>query len=150
MAEYLINMAKVLNITEAVTIALHSMIIISKDKGSQLNVNSISDKISSSKFHVAKVLQKLVKEGYLGSNRGPSGGFYLKVKPEDLSMLEIYECIEGKIIVAECPIDHQVCPFGKCVFDKLTHDMTRNFVDFLKSRTLADYSDSLIKPRKIR
>ncbi|PLX09961.1 MAG: Rrf2 family transcriptional regulator [Marinilabiliales bacterium] len=143
-------MGKVLNITEAVTIALHSMIIIANDKSGQVNVNDISKAITSSKFHVAKVLQKLVKEGFLGSHRGPSGGFFLKVKPTDISMLEIYESIEGKITIAECPIDHEVCPFNNCVFDQLTIDMTQNFVDFLKSRTLEDYSNSQIKHRIIK
>jgi len=132
-------MAKVLNITEAVTIALHSMIIIANKAGEQINVNVISDAISSSKFHVAKILQKLVKEGYLGSSRGPSGGFYLRINPKDLTLLEIYESIEGKISVQKCPIDHDVCPFETCVFDDLTLKMTRDFVDFLKSRTLEDY-----------
>jgi len=132
-------MAKVLNITEAVTIALHSMIIIANRTGEQLNVNVISKAIDSSKFHVAKILQKLVKDGYLGSHRGPTGGFYLKAKPEELTLLEIYEAIEGKITIARCPIDHDNCPFGKCVFDDLTVQMTKQFVDFLKNRTLADY-----------
>lgn len=132
-------MAKVLNITEAVTIALHSMIIIANRTGEQLNVNVISKAIDSSKFHVAKILQKLVKDGYLGSHRGPTGGFYLKAKPEELTLLEIYEAIEGKITIAACPIDHEHCPFGTCVFDDLTVQMTKQFVDFLRNRTLADY-----------
>ena len=139
MAEYLNDMAKVLNITEAVTIALHSMIIISNKKGEQVNVNAISEAINSSKFHVAKILQKLVKEGYLGSHRGPAGGFYLKINEEDLTLLEIYEAIEGKIAVSDCPIDHDTCPFGVCVFDDVTMKMTNDFVDFMKSRTLAHY-----------
>ncbi len=132
-------MARVLNITEAVTIALHSMIIISNRTGEQINVNAISKAIDSSKFHVAKVLQKLVKDGYLGSHRGPSGGFYLKAEPDELTLLEIYEAIEGKIVVTECPIDHENCPFGTCVFDDITVQMSNQFVNFLKSRTLADY-----------
>ncbi len=140
MIEYLNKiMAKVLNITEAVTIALHSMIIIANKPDEQMNVKVISTLIDSSKFHVAKILQKLVKDGYLGSHRGPSGGFYLKANPNELTLLEIYEAIEGKIIIAECPIDHDHCPFGTCVFDDLTVQMTKQFVDFLKSRTLADY-----------
>ena len=132
-------MAKVLNITEAVTIGLHSMIIIANKPGVQLNVNVISKLIDSSKFHVAKILQKLVKDGFLGSHRGPAGGFYLKVNAEEVTLLEIYEAIEGKIVIAECPIDHEHCPFGTCVFDDLTVQITKQFVDFLKSRTLADY-----------
>jgi len=134
-------MAKVLNITEAVTIGLHSMIIIANKPNTQLNVNVISKRIDSSKFHVAKILQKLVKDGFLGSHRGPAGGFYLKIKAEEVTLLEIYEAIEGKIVIAECPIDHEHCPFGTCVFDDLTVQMTKQFVDFLKSRTLADYQN---------
>ena len=104
MIEYLNKiMAKVLNITEAVTIALHGMIIIANRPDEQMNVKVISQLIDSSKFHVAKILQKLVKDGYLGSHRGPSGGFYLKANPNELTLLEIYEAIEGKIVITEWP-----------------------------------------------
>jgi Rrf2 family protein len=132
-------MAKVLNITEAVTIALHSMIIIANRPEKQVNVNVISNAINSSKFHVAKIMQKLVKEGFLGSHRGPSGGFYLRVKPDKLTLLQIYETIEGKIATTRCPIDHDTCPFSECVFEDLTVKMTNDFISFLESRTLADY-----------
>ncbi len=132
-------MAKIVNITEAVTIALHSAVLITKNEGKQVNVNFIANATGSSKFHIAKVLQKLVKDGFLGSNRGPSGGFYLLDKPENITLLEIYESIEGKIIVSRCPLNKDTCPFGKCVFDDLTVDMTKKFRTYLESRTLADY-----------
>ena len=132
-------MAKIINISEAVTIALHSAVIITKEKGKQVNVNHIADATGSSKFHIAKVLQKLVKDGFLGSTRGPSGGFYLAEKPEDITLLQIYESIEGRIVVSKCPLNKPSCPFGQCVFDDLTMEMTKNFKEYLDSRTLADY-----------
>ncbi len=132
-------MAKIVNITEAVTIALHSAVLITKEEGRHVNVNFIANTTGSSKFHIAKVLQKLVKDGFLGSTRGPSGGFYLIDKPENITLLQLYESIEGKIVVSKCPLNKATCPFGKCVFDDLTMDMTKNFKDYLESRTLADY-----------
>lgn len=132
-------MAKVVNITEAVTIALHSVILIAKNKTNQANVNYITQATGSSKFHIAKVLQKLVKDGYLGSHRGPSGGFFLVDKPENITLLEIYESIEGKIIVSRCPLGKEKCPFGNCVFEDLTMEMTINFKDYLQSRTIGSY-----------
>ncbi|NQU33973.1 MAG: Rrf2 family transcriptional regulator [Bacteroidetes bacterium] len=132
-------MAKIVNITEAVTIALHSAVLITKEEGRHVNVNFIANATGSSKFHIAKVLQKLVKDGFLGSTRGPSGGFYLIDNPEDITLLQLYESIEGKIVVSKCPLNKATCPFGNCVFDDLTMDMTKNFKDYLESRTLADY-----------
>ena len=132
-------MAKVVNITEAVTIALHSVIIIAKNKAKLVNVNFLSKATGSSKFHIAKVLQKLVKDGILGSNRGPAGGFFLIDTPNKITLLEIYESIEGKIAVLRCPLGRETCPFGKCVFEDLTMEMTRNFKDYLESRTVGSY-----------
>ncbi len=132
-------MAKIVNITEAVTIALHSVILIAKNEAKQVNVNFLAKATGSSKFHIAKVLQKLVKDGYLGSTRGPSGGFFLVDKPENITMLEIFESIEGKIIVSRCPLGKDTCPFGNCVFEDLTMDMTKKFKEYLESRSLAHY-----------
>lgn len=134
-------MAKIVNITEAVTIALHSIIIIAK-RANQTNVNYIANATGSSKFHIAKVLQKLVKDGYLGSHRGPSGGFFLAGKPEDITLLEIYESIEGKIVVSKCPLGKNTCPFGECVFENLTMDMSNKFRDYLGSKTIASYMEN--------
>lgn len=132
-------MAKIVNISEAVTIALHSVIIIAKQNGQQVNVNYIANATESSKFHIAKVLQKLVKDGFLGSNRGPSGGFYLLDDPKDLTLLQIYESVEGRIVVSRCPLGKATCPLGDCVFDDMTMKMTKEFKDYLESKTLADY-----------
>lgn len=132
-------MAKIINISEAVTIALHSAVLIAKKEGEQVNVNYIAKVTNSSKFHIAKVLQKLVKDGFLGSTRGPSGGFYLVEEPENITLLQIYESIEGRLVVSRCPLGKQVCPMGNCVFEDLTVKMSREFKDYLEGKTLADY-----------
>lgn len=131
-------MAKIINITEAVSIALHAMILVAK-KESQLNVNEIAEDTGSSKFHIAKIMQKLVKDGYLISHRGPAGGFKLAKKPEEISLLEIFEAIEGKIMVARCPLGKPTCPFGRCIFDDVTLQMTRDFKKYLGDKHLSDY-----------
>ena len=132
-------MAKIVNISEAVTIGIHSAILIAKENGKQVNVNRIAKITDSSKFHIAKVLQKLVKDGFLSSNRGPSGGFYLREKPESITLLQIYESIEGKLVVSRCPIGKGTCPLGACVFEDLTLRMSSEFKEYLESKTLADY-----------
>lgn len=131
-------MTKIVTLTEAASIALHGMIVVAKNEG-VTNVMQIAEITNSSKHHVAKIFQRLVKDGFLESHRGPSGGFALKRPPEKITLLEIYESIEGKIEVTSCPHDKHICPFDRCIMDNVTRKMTQDFRNHLKNNTLADY-----------
>ncbi|MBS4057393.1 MAG: Rrf2 family transcriptional regulator [Bacteroidetes bacterium] len=131
-------MSKIVSLTEAASIALHGMIIVAKSE-KMANVVQIAELTGSSKHHVAKIFQRLVKDNYLESHRGPSGGFTLKRKPTDITLLEIYESIEGRIEVTTCPLDKGICPFGLCIMDNVTRKMTVDFRTHLQGHTLADY-----------
>ncbi|MCF8369301.1 MAG: Rrf2 family transcriptional regulator [Bacteroidales bacterium] len=128
-------MAHVIQFSEASFIALHGMVIVAKAK-EQTNVLKIAGQLNSSKHHVAKVMQRLVKDGFLSSQRGPTGGFELKKKPINISLLDIYESIEGRIEIGDCPLDNPVCPFEKCIFSNVTRKMTEDFVKYMKNETL--------------
>jgi len=130
-------MSKIVAYSEAASIGIHSMVLISRS-GEMMNVMKIAEATGSSKHHVAKILQRLVKEGFLGSTRGPSGGFSLNIDPADVSLLRIYEAIEGKIIIPNCPNEHPVCPFGKCIMGSVVGQMTQLFIDYLTKNTVAD------------
>jgi len=131
-------MSKIVTLTEAASIALHGMIIVAKSE-KMANVIQIAELTGSSKHHVAKIFQRLVKDNFLESHRGPTGGFTLKKDPADVKLLDIYESIEGKIEVTTCPLDKHICPFEKCIMDNVTRKMTVDFRDHLKSHTLKDY-----------
>jgi len=131
-------MSHIVNFSEAASIALHGMILIARSK-SVVNVLQLAQIAGGSRHHVAKVMQRLVKDGYLVSQRGPAGGFTLKKPPETINMLEIYEAIEGKITITDCPHDHQICPFDKCIFNNVTKRMTEDFVKYMKEETLDNF-----------
>jgi Rrf2 family protein len=52
-----------------------------------------------------QVLRALVAHGVLESWRGVEGGFALKRRPEEISLLEIIEAIEGPVIVVSAPME---------------------------------------------
>ncbi|MEA5111580.1 HTH-type transcriptional repressor NsrR [bioreactor metagenome] len=131
-------MSKVITISEAASIAIHSMVLIA-GAHDHLNVTQIAERMGSSRHHVAKILQRLVKEGYLRSNRGPAGGFTLNKPAGDVSLLEIYETIEGKLSETSCPLDHPVCPFDKCLMGNIVTKMTREFRKYMEEQKLSDY-----------
>ncbi len=128
-------MSKIVNLSEAASIALHGMVLIAQsDK--LVNVHEIAELTSSSKHHVAKVLQRLVKENYLTSLRGPRGGFQLKKSAKDITFLELYETIEGRIDLLACPMGKPTCPFDHCLLGNVTLKMTTDFRNYLKSQTV--------------
>ncbi len=131
-------MSKIFSLSEAASIAIHSMVLIAQSDG-MMNVNKISERTGSSKHHVAKILQRLVKEDYLTSIRGPHGGFELKKSPKEINLLEIYETIEGTLLVTECPMENPICPFDKCILGNVVADMTLKFRDYLEGHTLDEY-----------
>lgn len=136
-------MSKVVTVTEAASIALHGLVLVAQSKDKLINVNQIAEITSSSRHHVAKVFQQIVKEGWVSSQRGPSGGFKLVVEPKDVSFLQIYELIEGPIDRSYCPFGKQeACMFRKCLLHGVTQKMTKDFVEYLESQTLGSHMDN--------
>ncbi len=131
-------MAKLVHFSEAASLALHAMVLIAKSD-THINVNSIASEMGASRNHLAKVLQQLVKFNFLKSVRGPSGGFVLNKYPEQISVLEIYEAIEGKIDTPECPLDRKICPFNKCLMNGLVYDVTMQFKNYFAEQSLEDF-----------
>jgi len=130
-------MTKILAISEANAISFHAMALIAISEIS-INTNDIAEISGASKHHTAKVLQRLVKHGLLGSIRGPSGGFYLKKMANKILLIEILEALEGEIKINDCPIDNPVCPFGSCLMGGICSEIGTNLLNYLKSHTLSD------------
>ncbi|MCF8303911.1 MAG: Rrf2 family transcriptional regulator [Bacteroidales bacterium] len=130
-------MSRIVSLSEAASIGIHSMVLIARTN-QKMNVTRIAEETSSSRHHVAKVLQRLVKEGFLRSNRGPSGGFTMKMEPGEITLLEIYEAIEGRIEIPDCTMSSPVCPFEKCIMNNVVAKLGEEFRDYLNGQTVAD------------
>lgn len=104
----------------------------------KMNVTKIAEETGSSRHHAAKVLQRLVKEGFLHSSRGPGGGFTMEMKPDEITLLDIYEAIEGRIEIPECSMSIPDCPFEKCILNNVVAKLGEEFKNYLKRQTIAD------------
>lgn len=132
---------KIFNLSEAASIAIHSMVFIAKNQ-SMTNVIKISEEFNFSKHHVAKVMQRLTKANMVNSNRGPAGGFTLAKPPVEISLLDIYEVIEGPLPEYDCPMGYNHCPFTKCLLGTLVNDMEAKFKDYLETKNLQYFLDN--------
>ncbi|MFW5687479.1 MAG: RrF2 family transcriptional regulator [Bacteroidota bacterium] len=131
-------MSKIFNISEAATIALHSMGLIARSE-KLINAQEIADVTGFSKNHIAKILQQLVKNGYLISTRGPKGGFVVSEKAKDVSLLDIYKAIEGDLEdTPNCKMQCENCPFNSCIFGGLEQKFSREFRNYLTNKKVAE------------
>lgn len=131
-------MSKIFALSEASSIAIHSMVLISRAEEG-MNAVKIAEFTGFSKNHIAKVLQRLVKSDLLKSVRGPSGGFSMKKDPKSLTLLDIYQAIEGPIELNDCPLAYEICNFERCLMGNVINKLTSEFRKFLQDQTLIAY-----------
>lgn len=131
-------MARLVTLTEASSLAIHAMVLIAQNEH-QINVNTIADQTGASRNHLAKVMQRLVKDGLVKSTRGPLGGFVLAKKPGEISLLQVYEAIEGPIQEDGCPFDRPLCPFNLCLMSGVIAKATHELKEYFAEQTLDKY-----------
>ncbi len=130
----------ILHISEAVSLAIHGLMLIARNDGSCKKVKEIAKEIGISEAHLAKVFQRLVKAGLISSTRGPRGGFTLARSSNTISLLDIYEAIEAPLKEGgDCLLRKKICPFGECIFGNTISRVSREFREYLASKTLHDF-----------
>jgi len=129
-------MANILKLSDATALALHSMVHLALDPERQSTTAEISEIFEFSRHHLAKVHQRLRKAGLITSQRGPSGGVLLAKDPAKISLLDIYETMEGPIKCNPCLFDNEVCPRENCMLSNLLSPLANQVHDYFKNTSL--------------
>ena len=58
---------------------------------------------------LTKILQPLIKDGIVGSQRGVGGGFYLAKDPAEITLLDVIKSQEGPVYLNQCLIEDGSC-----------------------------------------
>lgn len=130
-------MAHLVHISEAASLAFHSLGLMAGQKN-LVNTQYLALQTGGSEAHLAKVLQRLAKAGIVRSVRGPHGGFALARPSSEITLLEIYQTLEGPLKADGCILNRKICPFQQCLFGGFLEKMLRDFRKFLAQQTLAD------------
>jgi Rrf2 family protein len=133
-------MANIIQLSEASTLAIHAMSMIAMSDNHFVSVVEISKHIRVSRNHLSKVMQQLVRAKFVKSSRGPSGGFMLAKESGEITLLDIFEVIEGSIPAnPDCYYERTICPFKECYLKKVTKGLTMQLREALQTKTLADF-----------
>ena len=108
------------------------------DPGKPMSTKEIASIFRVSEAHLSKVLQRLVKVGLLESVRGPKGGFSLAKDPGSITLLKVYEVIEGPIEPSDCLFGLPLCNGADCVLGRVLTDANEKLWAYLSETTLAD------------
>jgi Rrf2 family protein len=88
---------------------------------------------------LAKIVSQLSVAGLLQTSRGARGGVSLARPPEEISVLEVVEAIDGPILLNECVSPNGACTFGSgCPMRSVWCDAQSELVDRL-NKTTFDY-----------
>ena len=128
----------VLRISEAASLAIHAMMVLVSDEDKRpLPVTTIAEMLGVSSAHLGKVFQRLVREGLVLSKRGPHGGFTLSRAPEEMTLLQVYEAIDGPLDAHQCLLGRDKCPVETCVLGTLLYDVHERMRDYLENTNLS-------------
>ncbi len=88
--------------------AIRGMIYLAKQpRGKICLVGAVAEAQSVPESYLAKIFQDLARSGLVVSHRGAKGGFALAREPNNITLRQVIEAIEGPIALSPC-LDERV------------------------------------------
>ena len=111
-------------------------------EGLETQVKDISRRQGISPRYLEQIFQKLRKAGIIGSKRGPTGGYFLAKRPEEITVGEIIRITEGRLDPVLCvahddpskPCDKS----GVCVTQGIWNEAGNRLKEYFDSVTIGD------------
>ena len=83
---------------------------------------------------LAKIISQLSIAGLLHTARGARGGVRLARPPEEITLLDVVEAIDGPIRLNECVDDEKDCDFGKdCPLRRIWQEAQQDLLQRLRN-----------------
>lgn len=118
-----------------------------KPKGKLTPVNEMTKNLGIPYHFLGKILQDLTYKKILVSQKGFSGGFALAVPPENITLFQIVEAIDGVDFVKKCVMGFPECsPKQPCAVH-YRWDLMRNSIQaMLEEENIAKMVKSMKRP----
>lgn len=125
--------------------ALHALIYLGEHQDSGLTfISEIATSKKIPKKFLEAILLDLKNTNILGSKKGKGGGYYLKKKPEEISILQVVRAIDGAVAMLPCVSLNFYESCGLCDNEKecrinhLFSQVRDETLKILSTNTLAD------------
>src|SRR5271156_3464678 len=108
---------------------------------------SLSAKDIAEAYHIpqqllAKILQRLAKEGLLRSHAGMNGGYTLSRKASEISAFEVIRAIDGPLFITSCVTVSGLCDLtNSCTIKEPLAQVNESISDVLKKIRISDLAE---------
>ncbi len=136
-------MASLVRVSEAASIAIHTCLWLASEPETYHRSSRICEVLHFSAAHFAKVMQTLARAGLVTSVRGPAGGTRLARAAKGITLLEIYEAVDGPARRAECLLAPDVCRASCCALGSQLAEHNDALCRLLAATTLEAVANNL-------
>ena len=102
-------------------------------------IRDIAKSQQISEKYISRLVIALRKAGLIRSVRGVNGGFHLNKKPEDITLLEVVEVMEGPLSIVDCVTAPKKCSHhANCAPREIWCKLNEDIRAIMSRTTLAD------------
>lgn len=131
-----------MKITQEADYGLRVVLFLSKlGFGEKIEAKSIAEQEHIPIRFLLKILRKLTHADIVKSFRGVNGGYSLKKPPEEISLKDVIETIDGPICVNRCTYDDNFCTANRtsvCEVHKAIVEVQKALSDTLGAKNFRD------------
>ncbi len=120
------------------------MVVLAANQNRKVSAREIASQFGLSSAHLAKVMQRLAKAGLVTSSRGPAGGFALASPAADITLLAIYQAVDGDPQTHGCLLSEAICPGGACLLGDTIEKVNAQVRSTMAGKSLAQLTRSYI------
>ena len=115
--------------------------------GLTFSAAEIADQYGISGTLMAKVLQRLAREGVVQARHGAAGGYQLARDPGQISALEVISAIDGPVLITSCVTSHGNCDATpRCSVREPLRRVNESILQVLSNVTISQMSEDTQEP----
>ncbi|MBN1263867.1 MAG: Rrf2 family transcriptional regulator [Anaerolineales bacterium] len=115
----------------------------SMDPNSRAATSAIAAEQGIPPSFLAKIISQLSVAGIVHTSRGARGGVSLSRPPEEITLREVIEAIDGPILLNECVANDHVCPYSdRCPIHDIWSDTQQELIKRLNDATFDKLADT--------
>lgn len=131
-----------MRITQEADYAIRFVYLLAQNRDTIQGSAQLSQKAATPERYTLKILHKLKHQGIVESVKGIRGGYRLCSDPQELSLRDIIEAIDGEIAISKCMSDEPCTRMGQnkqnCCFHRIFCTVSREVAQRLSGITIAD------------
>ena len=126
-------------LTKEADYASQALALLAKKQGKFVSAATIAKAKNVPEYFLKRILQKLIKSGYLIAKEGAQGGVKLAKSPSKIKLFDIITLFKGDLHITNCIFRKKLCSNAStCILRKKMSEIEKKVSIELKSFSIAE------------